>query len=235
MCTDGYARQSDFFSLRNNIIAVAICAFLFFVLCANVFAHTKNDKLNYILVKMEEADKKINTLKADYTQIIFYESTKEKQEVSGTLFLKKPSSIYINQRVPQEQQIYIDGKNIVIYTPENGQAVIDNWKNVIDGDFSPATIISFGSSWREIKKTNIINLGDENEKYIIIKINPVKNKRLNLKIYISKTSMYPEKAVVESEGVVVEIIFTSYTFNPVLYKNMFKFNAPDSVEIIKLN
>jgi hypothetical protein len=33
---------------------------------------------------MEEAEKRIYTLKADYAQSIFFESTKEKQEVLGT-------------------------------------------------------------------------------------------------------------------------------------------------------
>ncbi|OEG69400.1 hypothetical protein ATZ36_09785 [Candidatus Endomicrobiellum trichonymphae] len=213
---------------------VSIAAVAFIALTVVAFAQSKDDNLNNILKKMEEAEKRIYTLKADYTQTIFFESTKGKQEVSGSLFLRKPGSIYINQRTPQEQRIYIDGKNITIYIPENRQAVIDNWKNFIDRDFAPAVIINFGSSWREIKRTNTISFGGENEKYIIIKVNPMENKGWNIKIYVSKGTMYPGKAVIESDGVRGEIVFKSYTLNPALDKNMFKFNA-SGIEVIKLN
>jgi chaperone LolA len=223
-------------SLRSGVAAVAI----FVVVLINIvislgFAQLYDDKLNTLLLNMEEFSKEIHTLKTDYTQTLFFESTKEKQEVDGTLFLKKPDSVYINQKMPQEQKIYINGKNITIYTPNNSQAIVDNWKNVIDDDFSPALIVNFGSSWRDIKKTNILSFSGENEKYNIIKVVPVKNKDWNIKIYISKTTMYPDKAILESDGAVAEIIFKSYTVNPVLDKAIFKFSAPNDVEIIKLN
>ncbi|MDR0800495.1 MAG: outer-membrane lipoprotein carrier protein LolA [Endomicrobium sp.] len=221
--------------LSGDVVALTVCVAIVFVLPIGVFAQIKDNSLNDILKKMEEAEKKINTLKADYTRSIFFESTKERQEFAGTLFLKKPDSIYIKQKTPQEQRIYIDGKNITVYVPENEQAVIDDWKNVADGDFAPAAIISFGSNWRKIKKTNVISFGGENEKYVVIKVNPMRNKDWNVKIYVSKTTMYPGKAVIESDGVKAEIIFKSYTLNPALDKNIFKFNASVGVEIIKLN
>jgi outer membrane lipoprotein carrier protein len=184
---------------------------------------------------MEDVSKTVNTLKADYIQKIFFTSTQEKQESSGALFLKKPNSIYIQQRVPQEQHLYIDAKNITIYTPENEQAVIDSLKNIFNGDFVPSTIINLGNNWRKIKKTNLISLVEDNEKHTAITITPVENKNCNIKIYISKITMYPVKATVESEGVISEIIFKNYVINPVFDKNIFKFNIPDNVEIIKLN
>jgi outer membrane lipoprotein-sorting protein len=214
---------------------VSIAAVVFIALTAVAFAGSKGDNLNNILKKMEEAEKRIHTLKVDYTRSIFFESTKEKHEVSGTLFLRKPDSIYINQKTPQqEQRIYINGKNMTIYVPESRQAVIDIWENFIDGDFAPAVIINFGSSWREIKRTNIISAGGENGEYIVIKVNPMENKGWNVKIYVSKTTMYPGKAVIESDGVRGEIIFKNCTLNPVLDRNMFKFNA-SGIEVIKLN
>jgi outer membrane lipoprotein-sorting protein len=213
---------------------VSIAVVVFIALTVVAFARSKGDNLNNILKKMEEVEKRIYTLKVEYTRSIFFESTKEKHEVSGTLFLRKPDSIYINQKTPQEQRIYIDGKNITVYVPESRQAVIDSWKKFIDGDFAPAVIINFGSSWREIKRTNIISFGGENGEYIVIKVNPMENKSWNVKIYVSKATMYPGKAVIESDGVRGEIIFKSCTLNPVLDKNMFKFNA-SGIEVIKLN
>lgn len=71
----------------------------------------------------------------EFVQTIFFESTGEKQKNIGTIFLKKPASIYIIQRAPQEQRIYINGKIITIYTPNERQVIIDIWKNSVDRSF----------------------------------------------------------------------------------------------------
>jgi chaperone LolA len=215
-------------------VHIFIVSIAFITLAVAAFACNEDDSFNDILKRMEGAKKRVDTLKVDYTRSMFFESTKEKQEVSGTLFFKRPNSIYINQRVPQEQRIYIDGKNMTIYVPENRQAIIDSWKNFIDGDFALAVIINLGSNWREIKKTNIVSFGGENEKYVVVKVNPMEKKIWNIKIYVSKATMYPGKAVIESDGVRVEIVFKNYTLNPAFDKDMFKFNA-SGIEVIKLN
>jgi chaperone LolA len=220
---------------RNKLIFLAgLAVFIGTFAFSLSFAQMPADKLSSLLIKMEEADKKINTLKADFTQTTFFESTKEEQEISGTIYLKKPESIYIDKRTPQKQHIYIDGKNITTYTPENDQAIIDKWNNVIDGDFAPITIVSFGSSWREIKKTNKITLDSQDEEYNVIAVDPLKNKGWNIKIYISKTTMHPCKAILKSGGTKVEIVFKNYVVNPILDKNMFKLKVSGKVEIINL-
>lgn len=221
--------KNSFLLFQKSIIIT-----IFFIASHLSFAYASQDKVLDLLLKMEESDKKISSLKVDFTQTLVFESTKEKQEIIGTIYLKKPDSIYINQKTSQEQQIYIDGKNITIYTPDNRQAVIDKWNNIIDEDFVPAIVVSFGSSWREMKKTSKINLIGENERYVVIKITSV-NKDWSLKIYVSKLTMLPGKAVVESDGTTIEIVFKSYTINPSLDKNMFKLNVMDDIEIIKLN
>ncbi|MCA6070940.1 MAG: hypothetical protein LE168_00900, partial [Endomicrobium sp.] len=77
----------------SAILGIAKYPFLGSLACAIVliniivslgFAKTLNDRLNVLLLDMEAADKKIYTLKAEYTQTILFESTKEKQEIVGT-------------------------------------------------------------------------------------------------------------------------------------------------------
>jgi outer membrane lipoprotein carrier protein len=233
-----WKKQSRKHAVKNGVNGAAVRVFImlaaFVAFAVVAFAHSKDDNLNNILKKMEEAKKRIDTLRVDYARSIFFEFTKEKHEVSGTLFFKKPNSIYINQSVPQEQRIYIDGENMTIYVPENRQAIIGNWKNFIYGDFVLAVVMNLGSRWREIKGTNIVSFGGENEKYIVIKVNPMEKKGWNIKIYVSKATMYPGKAVIKADGIREEIMFKSYTLNPALNKDIFKFNA-SGIEVIKLN
>jgi outer membrane lipoprotein carrier protein len=200
----------------------------------NVFAKESSDSLFNFLIRLEQNEKKINTVKADFVQTIFFEDTGEKQEIVGTVFLRKPDNIYITQRTPQEQRIYINAKTVTIYTPAEKQAIVDNWKNSFDGSFSPAAIVGFGSFWRELKKDNEISLGGYGENSIIIKVSSVKDKNFNAMIYISKISMNPKKAIINSQGLKLEIVFNNYFVNPKLSLDIFKFKYPDDVEVIKL-
>jgi chaperone LolA len=205
----------------------------------SIFAQMADDKLDELFKKLEENDKKVNTIMVDYVQIVSFESTKEKQEVWGTLFFKRPCSVYINQKTPREQQIYFDGKNVTVYTLEFEQAVIDSLNNGVNKNSTLATILNFVGFWKnlkEVKKTNTINFVEENEKYILIKISPiVKNNYDSMKICISKATMYPNRAVLESNGIKIKIVFKNYLINSSLDKNIFRFNAPKGVEVIKLN
>jgi outer membrane lipoprotein carrier protein len=200
----------------------------------NVAAQESSDVLFDFFTRLEQSGKEINTIKVEFVQTIFFESTGEKQKIVGIVFLKKPNSIYIAQQTPQEQRIYINGKIITIYTPNERQVIIDTWKNSVDRDFSPASIVNFGSSWREIKKTNNITLDGYDDNYVVIKIQSLKNKSFNAKMYIAKTSMLPEKAVITSEGTKIELVFKNYILNPELAVATFNFKAPKNVEIIKL-
>ncbi|MDR2251691.1 MAG: outer-membrane lipoprotein carrier protein LolA [Endomicrobium sp.] len=203
----------------------------------NGMAQESNGILFDFFTKLEQSERKINTIKAEFVQTIFFESTGEKQKIVGTVFLKKPRSIRITQITPyqdQEQRIYIDGKTITIYTPNERQVIIDTWKNSIDRDFSLGYIVNFGSSWREMKKTNNITLNGYDDNRVIIEIQSLKNKSFNAKIYITKTNMLPDKAVINCEGTKIEVVFKNYIVNPELAIGTFNFKAPNNVEIIKL-
>jgi outer membrane lipoprotein-sorting protein len=212
-----------------------IALFIFFSFICNAFAQDLNNNLNILFSKIENVYKTINTLKVEYRENIIFESTNEKQQVSGTLFFYKPNNVYISQKTPKEQKIYIDDKEVAIYNLENSQVIIESWQNVFDGDFSVAAIINFGNNLNKMKKTNTISVSGENEKYIILKVVPIRREDLVLEIYISKTSMYPGKSILQSVSTKVETIFESYVVNSILDKKNFKLNVSNDVEVIRLN
>ena len=209
--------------------------FAFFVCGADVFAQGADDKINEILLKMEAADKTINSLEVDYTQDIFYSATGETQNIKGNLKYKRPSSIFILQKTPQEQKIYIDGKKITIYTPDNAQAITDKWNNLVNGDFAPASMINFGSNWQSIKKDNVIRYVGEDDDNYAIEIYPAKKKDWTMRMDVSKKTMRPQRAVVTAPGLSIKVQLTNYKVNPEFKKDIFKFVPPEGTEVIKLN
>ena len=218
--------------MKKIIFILAVLAAAGF--CQNSFCQDNSQKLKEILAKMEEADKNIKTFETDYTQEIFYSATSETQNITGNLKYKKPDSIYIEQKAPQEQRIYIENKKVTVYTPENGQAIVDDWKNLINGDFAPASIISFGGNWKDFSKDNVINyIGEDNNGYII-EIYPSAKKDWTMQMSVSKSTYYPYKAIVTSAGLAVKVNLSNVKTNQNFKKDIFKFAPPKGVEVIKL-
>jgi outer membrane lipoprotein carrier protein len=192
-------------------------------------------ELDRVFSELKSSDKKMKTLRADFSQNISFNDTQEHQKIVGTIVLKKPDAMYIHQKTPQNQKIYIEGTTVTIYTPENNQAVINSWKNVVGSDFSLAFIINFAGKRKDMQKSNVMTLIEENEKVFVIKIEPIYDKGWLMYISISKDTMLVKKATVESTGLTTEITFSNYVVNPHIDKSDIQFTAPSGVEIIKLN
>ncbi|GMO65739.1 MAG: hypothetical protein Nk1A_3310 [Endomicrobiia bacterium] len=223
------------FIVEVTIITLIIIIFTF---SKTTYARIRDNKIDIFLEKIEETNKKINTISVDYVQNIFFEFTKEEKKNCGKLFFKKNCGVYINQKIPQEQQIYFDGKNITIYTPKNRQVIIDNWNGAINENSTSTTLLSFigvCGDLKRMKKTNMIDFVDEDEKYVLVKVTTLSKENCDIKIYISKLNMYPEKIVVKFDGAIMETMFKHYIINSNLDKNMFKFNMSNDIEMVKLN
>ncbi|MDR1195542.1 MAG: outer membrane lipoprotein carrier protein LolA [Endomicrobium sp.] len=209
------------------------------VFCAAAFSQEQEKdneaKLNEIISKMEAVDKKVNTAEISYSQGIFYSSTKEKQNITGNLKYKKPDNIFIVQKTPQEQRVYINGRKITIYTPENSQAVTDNWKDAVNGDFTSASMVNFSGNWKAVKKENNVKYVGEDDKNYILEITPIKKNEWNMQLHVDKTSMLASKAIVTAAGLVVRVDISDYKVNPNFKKEIFKFTAPEGVEVIEFN
>ena len=216
---------------RTAVFVLAV--FLFSATAA--FAQSADTKISDILSKMETVDKTINTAEIIYTQEIVYTATNEKQNITGNLKYKKPGNVFIEQKTPQKQMVYIDGKKIIIYTPENYQAVADNWKDVISGDFAPVSLVHFGGNWKNMRKDNKISYSGEDEVYYFVDISPVNKNDWNMRLNVDKNSFLPKRAVVSMPGVNVNVDISDYKINPVLKKDIFKFTTPDGVELIELD
>ncbi|AKL97956.1 LolA family protein [Endomicrobium proavitum] len=211
-----------------------LISFIMMFLIYPVFAQDA-DKTQGVISKMQENDAQVNTLEADFIQELLFTSTNEKQKISGNVKYLKPDNAVIVQKTPQEQRIYINGRKIIIYTPENFQALEDNYENVINANFSPAAIVNFGANYKNISKNNIVKYLSEDESSYVLEVYPKTNKDWSMKLFVSKENLRPSKAVVLSEGAQVTVEIKNYKINPELNKNLFKFKAPASVEVIKLN
>ncbi|GAB1402603.1 hypothetical protein MASR1M68_15140 [Elusimicrobiota bacterium] len=133
-------------------------AFLITVLAFTVVsAREVTPLVTKIIKSMETKEATIVDMSIDYTQTIVYFSTGEKQSTRGEIKMKD-ANIYMYQRQPKHQHTYIDGKKIITYIPANKQAVVDNWKDVLENDVLLATALNFSKNYKRAKLEYFISL-----------------------------------------------------------------------------
>ncbi|MBN1622583.1 MAG: outer membrane lipoprotein carrier protein LolA [Endomicrobiales bacterium] len=205
------------------------------------YSYTKEISIDDILSRLENEDKKIESVRFSFHQEIQYTLTKEKQVTTGEVAFKKPDNLYLKQDKPVEQIFISDGKKIWIYTPQYGQLVVDSWKKWLKSGFVPSSIISFSSDWSELQKNyDFSYIGSEGNFYIILLKPNIKSKEMfnpekwQLKLWIDSKDLVPYKVSLEGENVSIITKTRDYKINPELNKNMFEFKKPKGVETIEM-
>lgn len=187
-----------------------------------------------IIKSMEKTEATIVDMSIDYTQTITYFSTGEKQSTRGEIKMKDVN-IYMYQRQPKYQHTYIDGKKIITYVPANKQAVVDNWKDVLENDVLLATALNFSKNYKRARIEYFINLivQTDNEYCLIVKS---VQEKADWKLYLNvdtKTFLV-NSAIFENSNFKVEVKLSNYKLNTGLSDSIFQFNLPKDVELVEL-
>jgi outer membrane lipoprotein-sorting protein len=216
----------------NKLFAL-LFALIMAIPAHNVFAQT--DKLNEVLSKISGADNGIETMEVDFNQNMVFTETNEKQISKGHLSFMKPRSILVERTTPQEQKIYIDAKNMTIFTPKTKQAIVSKISDSGGGDFSPVSFINFGGNWKNLQKNNVINYISESDDEYVLEIIPKDTKKWVMTINISKQSLNPNVIIVNSDTLSIQMTLTNYKINQEINKAKFRFVAAKGIDTIKLD
>ena len=213
----------------STIIMLFVCVSA--VLCEA----PEQQNIDTILSRLEKQDLAIKDLQADYTQTLTYLSTDE-QFVSGGIFKhKKPNYIYLGQTTPTKQYSYIDGKNITTYVPDNRQAIVEKWKDIVNSDMLLTSVFKFIRDWKTLKKDYIIELKEETKVDYSFSIKPINQKeKWTMIITISKSSSLITKTSFNNDNFIVDVKLTNYKTNNNFKNDIFKFTAPKNVDVIEL-
>ena len=206
-----------------------------FVCVSAVVCEAPEQNIDTILSKLEKQDLAIKDLQADYTQTLTYLATDE-QFVSGGIFKhKKPNYIYLGQTTPTKQYSYIDGKNITTYVPDNRQAIVEKWKDVVNSDMLLTSVFKFMQNWKTLKKDYIIELKEETKVDYSFSIKPVNSKeKWTMIITVNKSSSLIAKTSFNNDNFIVDVRLTNYKINNNFKAEIFKFVAPKNVDVIEL-
>lgn len=191
------------------------------------------EKLNDVLMKMEQVNMQMQDMQFDYVQKLKYRDVDEEQTTKGTIKYRDKNHICLYQKPPQEQYIYVDGSKITTYVPANKQAIVENWKNLLNNDELLMTIIDFNKNWKTFKKNHIIELDSETETDYVLFIKS-KNPALNWIMYIelNKESFLMDTATYSNKNYTVNINLTNYGIDNNFSDDVFKFKPTEDIDVI---
>ncbi|MBR3627940.1 MAG: outer membrane lipoprotein carrier protein LolA [Elusimicrobia bacterium] len=173
--------------IKNLLKSLSVILLLF--VTSNVFCQqTKQQDIDNIFSKLEKQDSTIKDLQADYFQTLTYLTTDEQFKSEGIFKHKKPNFISLTQTKPSKQFTYIDGKHITTYVPDNKQAIVEKWKDVINSDMLLTSVFKFIKNWKTFKKEYIVELKEETKVDYSFLIKPINSKEnWNMTITVSKS------------------------------------------------
>ena len=222
--------------ITKNLFKLSSVIFLLFVCVSFVFCQEiKKQNIDAILSNLEKKDSSIKDLQADYFQTLTYLSTDEQFKSEGVFKHKKPSFISLTQTKPTKQYTYIDGKHITTYIPDNRQAIVEKWKDVINSDMLLTSVFKFIKNWKTFKKEYILELKEETNvdySFLIKPINP--KERWNMTIIINKSSSLITSTSFNNGNFIVDVKLINYQLNNNFSNETFKFVTPKNVDVIEL-
>ena len=221
-------------TIRNLFKSFFVILLLF--VSSNIFCQeTKQKNIDAIFSNLEKQDSAIKDLQADYFQTLTYLATDEQFKSEGVFKHKKPNFIYLAQTKPAKQYTYIDGKHITTYVPDNKQAIVEKWKDVINSDMLLTSVFKFIKNWKTFKKDYIVELKEETKVDYSFSIKPIKSKEdWNMIITVSKSSSLITSTSFNNGNFIVDVKLTNYKLNNNYSNDIFKFIAPKNVDVIEL-
>ena len=107
------------------------------------FATAQTD-VNLLLEQIEQKNKDLISLEADFVQITTNEAFPEPIEQSGHMYAMRPKFLRWDFQVPMAQSYYTDGKTITVWNELNNQVLISD--NMGDANEAFDVLTDFSTS-----------------------------------------------------------------------------------------
>ncbi len=199
-----------------------------------VAARNKTDAIETILAGIEQryAGKGFS---AQFFQESFLKVMQISDTAEGRLTVKRPGRMRWEYELPDKQTIITDGKRLWIYRPDDKQVMVGKAPEFFKGGKGA----SFLSDIRQLRKSFSIQLQPEKSaQYHRLRLVP-KNPSPDLAdviLSVAKSSFQVDQVTTHnSYGDETLIVLNNYQFNLNPKEDLFRFQAPDGVDVVQID
>lgn len=179
-------------------------------------------------------------LQADFTQETILEGFTKGFTSSGRLYLKKPGLLRWDYLQPSEEQIYVDGDQVMMYVPEHQQVVKGVLTQMAASKGPLALLQGVGKLSQQF--TILEATGDSKDKGELPSLTlipkPVGNeaptiKKIELKLF-PDSYLIQTITLFEMSGNISRVVFDHIQVNKGLSSRLLKFEVPSDVVVVEL-
>lgn len=202
---------------------------IFLIFCNFSFSQ---EKIESLLKKMQEAQEKIVTLKANFYQKKTSKLFLKEQELKGVLYFKKPDLIRWEYTAPENYIIFIENENLKIYYPTLKKLKLGKVSKYRGKVFS---FLFAQEPLQKLKNHFIVELvSREKEEALILIPMTIKLKKYwsKWKVWIDKKNFLPYFIeIYEKDGDFSFLEFKDLRINETIEDSIFKLETPEDVFI----
>lgn len=199
---------------------------LYFLMGTFAFGETNVDR---ILENIQNKNKELKSLEADFVQTTTNDAFPEPIEQSGHLFAMRPKYLRWDFQIPMVQSYYTDGQSITVWNEQNNQVLISDEMSDANEAFDILTDFSNAQ-----KKYNI-TIKEQSDSAYIFSVLPKESAAFEkLEITMDKKELWITNFVVESkETGTVSLSFSNIQRNSIADTALFSFVPPEGAEVIR--
>ncbi len=196
--------------------------FILLLLVTSAYAENKaEDHLMRFLDNMQ-------TLQANFKQILVDDQGMELESSSGVVFLKRPNKFRWDYKHPYQQTIVTNGEVLWFYDEDLEQVIIREASSSVEG--TPVAILG---SYEDIDKQFIIIDMENIEGFDWVELTPrdIESQYNSIRLGFDKKKL-GMMVMFDNLGQVTRIDFTEEVINKKLDNSTFDFEPPEGIDII---
>ena len=207
------------------------------IACCLLFPVTLQADQSAAIGKLQQYLQTMNSLQADFNQVIQDDKGQILQAASGSVTLKRPRQLHWWTKDPYEHLIVTDGSTLWFYDIDLEQVS----KQAFSGDLNEAPGLLLGGEIKQIAKQYNVRIVPASKR-------ETTDKRTKFELIpIKDGGLFSELSIAFADGRLVSMSFRDsfdqYTFiefsnvkpNPVVDNSLFQFRAPEGIDIIENN
>lgn len=183
---------------------------------------------------LENHYNRLQTLKANFTQIYKADANSVSRQESGTLYLRKPGKMRWEYSAPETKLFLSDGKTVFFYVPEERQVTRIRVKESSDLRMPLRFLLGRMDLKREFRVEQARDAAPLDPGNPVLRLVP-KNageRFRELLLEVDQQQRIRRLKIVETDGGVTEFRLFGEVPNPALVNSMFQFQIPAGVEVV---
>lgn len=170
--------------------------------------------------ELQKLLKQTQSLSADFQQRVRDEQGSVLQNLSGTLKLKRPASLYWHTKEPDESVMIANGTKVWYYNPFVEQVTVYAQQDMVDDSPLLLVLDSNGKQWENY------SVSSEAGRYFVE--HETNGRKLELLFSDEKLK---EITMVQAQGERTELMLSDVVLNESIDDEQFLFDVPDGVDV----